>query len=166
VSPPEDNSAGAPGGRFQLVWIQFLQSWNKSKGDRLPFAQLRVKSLLNLKRVLASIGGTTQNRRAQQGAHRMSNRVKVEIYGQSYTLSGDLDEAYVQKLARYVDEKLRAVSEATQTVDSMRVAVLAAMAIADELHTRQHDTGHRDEALRERAQQCLTILERALNQTT
>ncbi len=95
----------------------------------------------------------------------MSNRVKVEIYGQSYTLSGDVDEAYVQKLARYVDEKMRAVAAATQTVDSVRVAVLAAMALADELHTRENDTGHRDDALRERAQQCLTILERALKQT-
>jgi cell division protein ZapA len=95
----------------------------------------------------------------------MPNRVKVEIYGQSYTLSGDLDETYVQKLARYVDGKMNAVAEATQTVDSVRVAVLAAMAIADELHTRQNETGHRDDALRERAQQCLTILERALNQT-
>ncbi|MGH9679382.1 MAG: cell division protein ZapA [Candidatus Acidiferrales bacterium] len=95
----------------------------------------------------------------------MANRVKVEIYGQSYTLSGDVDEAYVQKLARCVDEKMRAVAEATQTVDSVRVAVLAAMALADELHTRQNDTGHRDDALRERAQQCLTILERALKQT-
>lgn len=95
----------------------------------------------------------------------MSNRVKVEIYGQSYTLSGDVDEAYVQKLARYVDEKMRQVAEATQTVDSVRVAVLAAMALADELHTRENETGHRDDALRERAQQCLTILERALKQT-
>jgi cell division protein ZapA len=95
----------------------------------------------------------------------MSNRVKVQIYGQSYTLSGDVDEAYVQKLARYVDEKMRQVAEATQTVDSVRVAVLAAMALADELHTREHETGHRNDALRERAQQCLTILERALRQS-
>jgi len=95
----------------------------------------------------------------------MSNRVKVEIYGQSYTLSGDVDEAYVQKLAKYVDSKMKAVGEATKTVDSVRVAVLAAMAIADELHTRQQDTGHRDDALRERAQQCLSILEHALKQT-
>jgi cell division protein ZapA len=96
----------------------------------------------------------------------MSNRVKVEIYGQSYFMGGDLDEAYVQKLARYVDEKMKAVSEATQTVDSVRVAVLAALAIADELHSDEQDTSHhRDDALRERAQQCLTILERALKQT-
>jgi cell division protein ZapA len=95
----------------------------------------------------------------------MSNRVKVEIYGQTYNMGGDLDEAYVQNLARYVDEKMKAAAAATQTVDSVRVAVLAAMAIADELHSRQQDTGHRDDALRERAKQCLTILERALKQT-
>lgn len=95
----------------------------------------------------------------------MANRVKVEIYGQTYNLGGDLDEVYVQKLARYVDEKMRAVSDATQTVDSVRVAVLAAMAIADELHSQEKQTVHRDDALRERAQQCLTILERALKQT-
>jgi len=95
----------------------------------------------------------------------MANRIKVEIYGQSYTMSGDLDEGYVQMLARYVDEKMRAVSEATQTVDSVRVAVLAAMALADELHTRQNESGQRDGALRERAEQCLTILDRALKQT-
>ena len=95
----------------------------------------------------------------------MSNRVKVEIYGQTYTMGGDLDEAYVQNLARYVDEKMKAAAAATQTVDSVRVAVLAAMAIADELHSRQQDSGQRDDALRERAKQCLTILERALKQT-
>ena len=111
------------------------------------------------------IGGTEENRRVQRGDQGMANRVKVEIYGQAYTMGGDLDEAYVQKLARYVDEKMAAVAQATQTVDSVRVAVLAAMAIADELHSRQQDTGHRDDALRERAQQCLTILERALKQT-
>ena len=95
----------------------------------------------------------------------MSNRVKVEIYGQSYTLGGDLDDTYVQKLARYVDEKMSAVAAATHTVDSVRVAVLAAMAIADELHTLQQEKDQRDETLRERAEQCLTVLERALKQT-
>jgi cell division protein ZapA len=95
----------------------------------------------------------------------MSNRVKVEIYGQSYTLGGDLDDTYVQKLARYVDEKMSAVAAATHAVDSVRVAVLAAMAIADELHTLQQEKGQRDETLRERAEQCLTVLERALKQT-
>ena len=95
----------------------------------------------------------------------MSNHVKVAIYGQSYALGGDLDDAYVQELARYVDEKMSAVAATTHTVDSVRVAVLAAMAIADELHTLQQEKHLRDETLRERAEQCLTVLERALKQT-
>ena len=95
----------------------------------------------------------------------MPNRVKVEIYGQNYTLSGDVDEAYVQKLARFVDGKMRAAAEAAHTVDSVRVAVLAAMAIADELHQRENETGNRDEALRDHARQCLTMVERALKQS-
>jgi cell division protein ZapA len=95
----------------------------------------------------------------------MSNRVKVEIYGQSYTLGGDLDDTYVQKLADYVDEKMSAVAAATHTVDSVRVAVLAAVAIADELHTLQQEKNRRDETLRERAEQCLAVVERALERT-
>src|SRR4030088_1657829 len=114
---------------------------------------------------LATIGRSTENRRTQQGAYCMSKRIKVEIYGQSYTMAGDLDEAYGQKLARYVDEKMSAVTAATQTVDSVRVAVLAAMAIADELHTLRQEKGDRDENLRERAEQCFPILKRALKQT-
>src|SRR6266436_4479092 len=116
-------------------------------------------------RALPTRARSAENRRTQPGAYCMSNRVKVEIYGQAYTMAGDLDEAYVQKLARYVDEKMSAVAAATQTVDSVRVAVLAAMAIADELHTLRQEKGDRDENLRERAEQCLTILERALKQT-
>ncbi|MDQ1407704.1 MAG: cell division protein ZapA, partial [Acidobacteriaceae bacterium] len=63
--------------------------------------------------------------------------VKAQIFGQTYTISGELDEDYVLKLARFVDEKMRAVANATSTVDTQKVAVLAALAIADELHSAQ-----------------------------
>jgi cell division protein ZapA len=59
--------------------------------------------------------------------------VRVEIYDQSYNLRGS-DADYILKLAEYVDLKMRAVSEKTSTVDSLRVAVLAALNIADEFH--------------------------------
>jgi cell division protein ZapA len=95
----------------------------------------------------------------------MPNRVKVQIFGQSYTVGGDLDEAYVQQLARYVDERMNAVAAATQTVDSVKVAVLAALAIADELHSLRQQKNVRDDSLRESAKHCLTLLERALKQT-
>ncbi len=95
----------------------------------------------------------------------MSAPVKVQILGQTYAIRGDLDERYVQKLAKYVDEKMRAISDATAIVDTQKVAVLAALAIADELHSIQRDRGEHEELLREQAERCLTLVERALKQT-
>lgn len=57
--------------------------------------------------------------------------VRVEIYDQAYNLRGS-DPEHIFKLAEYVDAKMRAVSEHSATVDSLRLAVLAALNIADE----------------------------------
>ena len=95
----------------------------------------------------------------------MSRNVKVQIYGQSYTIVGDLDEAYVQQLAAYVDAKMQAIAGMTSTVDTQKAAVLAALAIADELHSSRKDKGEREELLKEQAERCLTLVERALKQT-
>jgi cell division protein ZapA len=59
--------------------------------------------------------------------------VRVEIYDQAYNLRGT-DAEYINKLAEYVDTKMRTVAQQTQTVDSLRLAVLAALNIADEFH--------------------------------
>jgi cell division protein ZapA len=58
--------------------------------------------------------------------------VTVEIYDQTYHLSGQ-DPDHVRELAARVDAKMRAVSAQGRTVDSLRVAVLAALNLADEL---------------------------------
>jgi len=106
-----------------------------------------------------------QNGNIRPGESAVSKRVKVEIYDQTYHIGSELDEAYVQQLAAYVDTKMRAVAEATQTVDSLRVAVLAALAIADELQTLRQTQGELDGALRERAERCLKLVVRALKQS-
>jgi cell division protein ZapA len=62
-----------------------------------------------------------------------NNSVRVEIFDQSYNLRGS-DPDYIHKLADYVDEKMRVVAEQTATVDSLRLAVLAALNVADEYH--------------------------------
>lgn len=59
--------------------------------------------------------------------------IKVEIYDQVYNLRG-VDAEYITRLAEFVDAKMRSVAEQTSTVDSLRVAVLAALNIADEYH--------------------------------
>ena len=58
--------------------------------------------------------------------------VVVEIYDQVYQLRGT-DPAHIHRLADHVNAKMRAVSTHSSTVDSLRVAVLAALNIADEL---------------------------------
>lgn len=70
------------------------------------------------------------------------NSVRVEIFDQAYNLRGS-DPDYILKLAEYVDSKMRAVAEQTHTVDTVRLAVLAALNIADEYHLlkRNHDSG-------------------------
>lgn len=62
-----------------------------------------------------------------------TDSVRVEIYDQSYNLRGT-DAEYINKLAEFVDMKMRTVAQQTQTVDSLRLAVLAALNIADEYH--------------------------------
>jgi cell division protein ZapA len=58
--------------------------------------------------------------------------VTVSIYDQTYHLSGQ-DPAHIRRLAESVDAKMRAVAAQGRTVDSLRVAVLAALNLADEL---------------------------------
>ncbi|MGO9640643.1 MAG: cell division protein ZapA [Candidatus Acidiferrales bacterium] len=95
----------------------------------------------------------------------MSHRVKVEIYDQPYTISGELEPEYVTRLARIVDERMREIASGSGTVDSVRVAVLAALAIADELESSRQDLRRRNRSVRERAERCLTLVERALRQS-
>ena len=60
--------------------------------------------------------------------------VRVEIFDQEYQIKGSLDPQYLGVLAKYVDEKMRLIAARSHNVDSARVAVLAALNIADEFH--------------------------------
>ena len=71
--------------------------------------------------------------RAQLAAHDME-AVVVDIYDQIYQLRG-MNPEHIERLAEMVDLKMRAVSAHGATVDSLRVAVLAALNLADELVT-------------------------------
>ncbi|HYI13451.1 MAG TPA: cell division protein ZapA [Thermoanaerobaculia bacterium] len=66
----------------------------------------------------------------------------VEIFGQSYNVRGDGDPDYLAELARFVDSRMREVAAQVATVDPMKIAILAALNIADEFSRfrRQRDT--------------------------
>jgi cell division protein ZapA len=61
-----------------------------------------------------------------------TSQVQVEIFGQSYAVTGGADPGYVEQLAAYVDGQMREVGRTAGSVDSVRIAVLAALNIADE----------------------------------
>lgn len=60
--------------------------------------------------------------------------VQVEIFDQAYRVKGGLDPEYLQAIANYLDGKMRSIAARSHNVDSLRVAVLAALNITDEFH--------------------------------
>lgn len=90
-----------------------------------------------------------------------AGNVRVEIYDQTYHLRG-FDSEYIAELAEYVDTKMRLIAKQASTVDSLRVAVLAALNIADELHVlkRKYDSIATD--YNERAEQLEGALDEVL----
>ncbi len=87
--------------------------------------------------------------------------VRVEIFDQAYNLRGS-DPDYIVKLAEYVDSKMRAVSEQTHTVDTARLAVLAALNIADEYHLLKRRLDGKSTDYTQRAHQLSDALDEVL----
>ena len=61
-----------------------------------------------------------------------NDSAEVEIFGQTYNVRGDGDPDYLAELARFVDSRMREVASQVATVDPMKIAILAALNIADE----------------------------------
>jgi len=91
-----------------------------------------------------------------------SPTIKVEIYDQAYTVRSDGDPEYLKELAEYVDQRMREISSGTLTVDSRKVAILAALYITDELHSLRKIHDQADEQLATRSAECSEMLDRLL----
>jgi|SRR5688572_12848275 cell division protein ZapA len=94
-----------------------------------------------------------------------SRVVAVEIHGQRYPIRSTLDQEYVERLAAFVDERIRAAADSTPTGDSLRLAVLAALNIADELFRCRDANRTRDGRLADRAGELERLLDRVLMAT-
>jgi cell division protein ZapA len=88
--------------------------------------------------------------------------LKIDIYDQSYNVNADGNEEYLKELAAYVDTKMREVADATHMADSLKVAVLAALNIADEMHGLRERQQRLEGPLRERVEKCVSLVEKAL----
>src|SRR5262249_28648433 len=88
--------------------------------------------------------------------------IRVSIYDQVYYIKSAADRVYMEEVARYVDDKMHTVASRTQTVDSFRVAVLAALHIADELLRLRQDYRQLQNGVEAKSTQYAALLDEAL----
>ena len=94
----------------------------------------------------------------------MSSVVTVEIAGQRYPIRSVLDERYITELAAYVDQKMRAASDAAPSSDMLGLAVLVALNIADEFFRQRDQQSVTSDDLHDRALRLERIVDEALAQ--
>ena len=95
----------------------------------------------------------------------MSTRVvQVDIHGQRYAVRSDLDPQYIGDLAAYLDEKMRAAARELTSADPLRIAVIAALNISDELFRAREDSAGADTRARARAEDIERLLDAALDE--
>lgn len=90
--------------------------------------------------------------------------IRVEIYNQIYNIRSDGDNEYIMRLAEYVDDKMREISSGTLTADSLKVAILAALHIADELHQLKNLQAQTDAQIASRSAEMTEMLDHIFRQ--
>lgn len=88
--------------------------------------------------------------------------VLVEVCGRQYPIRSDLDETYVTELARYVDRKIRTTAKLAHGADSLQVAVLAALNIADEYFRFRNRQPASADDVRRRADELEALVDQAI----
>jgi cell division protein ZapA len=88
--------------------------------------------------------------------------VHVEVNGQRYAIRSHLDAAYIAELAQFVDAKMKLASRESPQGDSLKIAVLAALNIADECFRARDEDAVRRASLTTRANELERMLDLAL----
>ncbi len=91
-----------------------------------------------------------------------SQSFKVVIYNQTYNLRSEHGSEYINELAAHVDRRMNEIARQTMTVDSLRVAILAALQIADELFQLRSELKETDSEIAERSSKYAEILDQFL----
>ena len=93
---------------------------------------------------------------------RQVNRVRVNIYGEEYTIRSEGDEEYIRQVAGYVDRKMREIAEKAPNKSHARVAILAALNITDEYFVERSKEKEGLLNLEERASSIISLLDEKL----
>ena len=88
--------------------------------------------------------------------------IQIEVHGQRYPIKTTLDQSYVLELALYVDKKLSLAAEASPSSDTLGLAVLTALNIADELFRTKDQRVNESDSLAARAVALEEMVDQAL----
>ena len=89
--------------------------------------------------------------------------VKVNIFGGEYPIKSEADPEYIKRVAKYVDRKMREISEKVDIRATAKVAILAALNITDELFREKADKDKRLAEVEDRTAELAEWLEKALH---
>ncbi len=92
----------------------------------------------------------------------MENKVKVQIFGSTYSIQGEADADYIIRLADYVNEKMKEVGGNLQSGNQLQVAILAALNIADEYFQIREIKRNLVSDLEKKANALITMLDEGL----
>jgi cell division protein ZapA len=88
--------------------------------------------------------------------------VQVKIYDREYAFRTTGDPERLQKLCLSLDKRMREVADSSGAVDTLKVAILAALGLADDLDRAHEELKKIDEAVSRRSLECVSMLERFL----
>jgi cell division protein ZapA (FtsZ GTPase activity inhibitor) len=88
--------------------------------------------------------------------------VQVKIYDREYTLRTSGDPMRLRQLCIDLDRRMREVAKSSGAVDTLKVAILAALALGDDLLRIQEQLRKMDESVSERSKECVSMLDRFL----
>jgi len=91
-----------------------------------------------------------------------SEVVRVRIYDREYTLRTSGDPEQLHRACQMLDRRMREVAEGTGAVDTLKVAILAALSLADDLNKATEEIQKLDDSLSRRSLECVSLLDRFL----
>ena len=89
-----------------------------------------------------------------------SSSVRVKIYDREYAFRTTGDPKQLQALCANLDKRMRDAAESTGTIDTLKLAVLAALSLSDDLQRAKEEAKRLDDEVARRALACISILDR------
>jgi cell division protein ZapA len=93
----------------------------------------------------------------------LKNLVRVEILGREYNVRSDEGEERVRKIAEYVDQKIKEITEGAKTISTINVAILAALNIADDYFRAVEDQNLLSRTVKNKSVQLIAMIDSKIN---